>query len=116
MTREAGSGDIILLSIFEPSALSVMPDLKTATSFMLRFRARDNAYGVTRDTVKQLARHLDLSETDVVHIALSRLARQELPAYEADDGPLSARERAAVQRQALAKLPTSAVVVDQSLF
>ena len=61
--------------------------MPTATSsLLLKFRSRDTQFGVTRETVKAMAERFDLSETEVVHMALSRLAKDELPAYEADDG------------------------------
>ena len=65
---------------------------------LLRYRDRDTAYGVTRKTTARLAQTLGVSETQVVHIALANLARQALPAYEADDGPLTAEQLAAIDR------------------
>ena len=43
-----------------------------------------------------MAETLGLSETQVVHLALANLARQTLPGYEADNGPLSAEQLAAI--------------------
>ena len=65
---------------------------------LLRYRDRDTAYGVTRRTTARLAQTLGVSETQVVHLALANLARQTLPAYEADDGPLSPEQLAAIDR------------------
>ena|SRR4029079_16926393 len=62
----------------------------------LRFRDRDSACGVTRRTTALMAETLGLSETQVVHLALANLARQTLPGYEADNGPLSAEQLAAI--------------------
>ncbi len=56
---------------------------------LLRYRHQDTAYGVTRKTTARIARTLGLSETQVVHVALANLARQTLPRYEPDDGPLT---------------------------
>jgi hypothetical protein len=67
---------------------------------LLRFRASDNRLGVTRATVERLAKELGLNETQVIHYALKRLATELLPAYETDDGPLTARELRAIQRAA----------------
>ena len=58
----------------------------------------------------------DPSETGVVHLSLSRMAKDDLPAYEADDGPLTARELNAVRKVAAASLPTGKVVSKQTLF
>jgi hypothetical protein len=85
-------------------------------SLLLKFRSRDTQFGVTRATVKAMAERFDLSETEVVHLALSRLAQEELPRYEPDAGPLSARELVALNKLAAAELPTGAVVKKQSLF
>jgi hypothetical protein len=86
------------------------------SNLLLKFRARDTQFGVTRETVKAIAERFDLSETEVVHMALSRLAKEELPAYEADDGPLSARDIKALSKIADATLPKGVVVKKQSLF
>jgi hypothetical protein len=58
----------------------------------------------------------DLSETEIVHMALSRMAKEELPAYEADDGPLTARELNTVRKVAAARLPSGKVLGKQTLF
>ena len=68
----------------------------TGTGLLLRYRERDSAYGVTRRTTSRLAATLGLSETQVVHVALANLARQTLPRYEADNGPLTPEELAAI--------------------
>ncbi len=64
----------------------------TASGVLLRYRDRDTAYGVTRKTTTRLAQALGLSETQVVHVALANLARQTLPRYEADNGPLTRQQ------------------------
>jgi hypothetical protein len=63
-----------------------------------------------------MAERFDLSETEVVHMALSRMAKEELPAYEADDGPLSARDIKALRKIAGAVLPKGRVAKKRSLF
>lgn len=65
---------------------------------LLRYRDQDTAYGVTRRTTTRLAQTLGVSETQVVHIALANLARQALPRYDADDGPLTAEQLAAIDK------------------
>lgn len=86
------------------------------SSLLLKFRARNTQFGVTRETVKAMAARFDLSETEVVHMALSRMANEELPAYKADDGPLSARDVKALGKIADTALPKGRVVRKQSLF
>jgi len=88
----------------------------STSSLLLKFRTRDTRFGVTRKTVKAMAARFDLSETEVVHMALSRMAQEELPAYEADDGPLSSTDMQALRKTAGAALPTGKVIHKQSLF
>jgi hypothetical protein len=71
---------------------------KPPSGILLRYRDRDTAYGVTRKTTTRLARTLGLSETQVVHVALANLARQTLPRYEPDDGPLTDEQMAAIRK------------------
>ncbi len=85
-------------------------------SLLLKFRSKNTRTGVTRDTVKALAAQLDVTETQVVHLALSKLAEEALPAYAPDDGPLTASQLAAVRKAAKAALPRGKVLDEQSLF
>jgi hypothetical protein len=68
------------------------------SGILLRYRDKDTAYGVTRNTTTRLAQTLGLSETQVVHVALANLARQTLPRYEPDDGPLTDEQMAAIRK------------------
>ena len=85
-------------------------------SLLLKFRTKDTRFGVTRSTVKALASELDVTETQVVHMALSKLAEETLPAYEPDDGPLTARQLAGVRKTAKAMAPKGKVLGKQTLF
>ena len=69
-----------------------------AEGILLRYRDKDTPYGVTRGTATQLAASLGLSETQVVHVALAKLARQTLPRYEVDEGPLAQGQMDAIDR------------------
>ncbi|MGH8676552.1 MAG: hypothetical protein ACREVG_19865, partial [Burkholderiales bacterium] len=69
-----------------------------ASGILLRYRDKDTAYGVTRKTTTRLARVFGLSETQLVHVALANLARQTLPRYEADNGPLTERQMEEIRR------------------
>ncbi len=82
------------------------------SSILLRYRDKDTAYGVTRDTTTRLARTLGLSETQVVHVALANLARQTLPRYEADNGALTRRQMDKIRRLQ----PRGRMKVKESLF
>lgn len=88
----------------------------TTDSMLLKFRDKDSRFGVTRDTVRALASALDISETLVVHMALSRFAEDLLPAYEPDDGALNARQLAALRKAAAKVLPTGKLTNRSSLF
>jgi hypothetical protein len=83
---------------------------------LLKFRPTDSALGVTRKTVKAMATRLGVPETQVVHLALAKLAEDTLPGYEADDGPLTARQLAAVKADAAKHLPKGKVLSEASLF
>lgn len=97
-----------------------MPSRRTAakrkqpagTGVLLRYRDKDTAFGVTRRTTTRLAQTLGLSETQVVHVALANLARQTLPRYEADNGPLTGRQMDAIDRLQ----PPGRMKVKKSLF
>lgn len=88
----------------------------TNDSLLLKFRPTDSVLGVTRKTVKAMAKRLGVPETQVVHLALAKLAEGTLPSYEADDGPLTARQLAAVKADASKHLPTGKVLSEASLF
>lgn len=79
---------------------------------LLRYREKDTPYGVTRKTTTRLADTLGLSETQVVHVALANLARQTLPRYELDDGPLTKEQMDAIDRLQ----PPGRMKVTKSLF
>lgn len=84
----------------------------SADGILLRYRDRDTAFGVTRSTAVQLAETLGLSETQVVHVALASLARQTLPRYEADKGPLTQEQLDQIRRLQ----PPGRMKVKASLF
>jgi len=69
-----------------------MPDRNTKIQIAFRYRTVDSPSGVTRRTVKRLAVHLGVDETQAIHQALHDLAARVLPQYEQDDGPLSAAQ------------------------
>lgn len=87
-----------------------------ANNLLLKFRTKDTAYGVTRSTIKALADELDVTETQVIHIALSKFAQDHLPAYEPDDGALSAKQIAALRKDAAAHLPKGKTLSKTTLF
>ncbi|MCG3190160.1 MAG: hypothetical protein LKCHEGNO_02777 [Burkholderiaceae bacterium] len=85
-------------------------------TLLVKFRPKDTRFGVTRRTVKALARELGVSETQVVHLALSKFAEEALPAYAPDDAPLTGKQVAALRKDSKARLPTGKLLDRQSLF
>jgi len=87
-----------------------------ADKLLLKFRGKDSTYGVRRETLKALAEELHVSETMAVHLAISRFAREVLPAYEADEGPLAREYLAWLTKAAKERSPKGRVLRRQSLF
>lgn len=85
-------------------------------SLLLKFRARDTLFGITGDTVKALANELNITESQVIHLALSKMAQEVFPTYEQDDGPLTSRQVAFVRKRAKAVVPKGKLLNEQSLF
>jgi hypothetical protein len=86
------------------------------SNLLLKFKSKDSPYGVTRETLKALANEMDVSETTVVHLAISRFAKEVLPSYEADDGQLKARDIDRIQKAAEPMLPKGKVINSRSLL
>ena len=84
----------------------------TAEGILLRYRDTDTPYGVTRKTANQLAKTLGLTETQVIHAALAHFARQNLPRYEADTGPLTKAQQETIHEMQ----PSGRMTVKESLF
>ena len=87
-----------------------------AENLLLKFRAKDTAYGLTRNTLRSLAEELDVTETQVIHIALSKFAADVLPAYAPDDGALSHKQIAALRKDAAKHMPSGKTLERQALF
>ena len=82
-------------------------------SLLLKFRPTDS---VLRKTVKAIATRLGVPETQVIHLALAKLAEETLPGYEADGGPLTAAQLAALKVDAAKHLPKGKLLSEGSLF
>jgi hypothetical protein len=90
--------------------------MTTAThpdQLLFRLRPVDSDAGISRETLSRLAATLGIKETQVLHYAVRQLARDVLPAYEADDGPLSATQLRAIRKAAPQRRSKS---VKSSLF
>ena len=86
------------------------------SNLLIKFKSKDSRYGVTRETLKALAEEMDVSETMVVHLAISRFAKEVLPAYEMDDGPLTTGDIARIRKAAQPMLPRGKVRHKRSLL
>ena len=82
----------------------------------VKFRSKDTQFGVTRTTVKAIAKELDVNETQVIHMALSKFATDVLPAYAPDDGPLTAKQVLALRKDAAKHLPKGKPLSCETLF
>ncbi|MGA8513290.1 MAG: hypothetical protein WB821_00780 [Burkholderiaceae bacterium] len=91
--------------------------MTTATApdaLLMRFQPTDTASKVSRATLTRLAKQLGYKrESEVLHYAVRKLADEVLPTYEQDDGPLSAKQLAAIRKAAG---PASGGKVVSSLF
>lgn len=65
---------------------------------LFRLRVKDTISGISRDTLTRLSDTLGYTETQVMHLALARLAREVIPAYEADEGDLTVKQMAAIRK------------------
>ncbi len=62
---------------------------KQAHGFLFRLKRQDTPTGVSQDTMKLLMKELGMSQTEVVHLALRKLADNFLPTYQPDDEQLT---------------------------
>jgi hypothetical protein len=83
---------------------------------LVKFRSKDTSFGVTRSTVKAIAKELGVNETQVIHMALSKFAADVLPAYAPDDGPLTAKQVLALRKDAATRLPKGKLHSRDTLF
>lgn len=86
------------------------------SNLLLKFKSKDSPYGVTRETLKAMADEMDISETMVVHLAISCFAKEVLPAYEADDGQLTVGDIKRIRKAAKQMLPKGKAINTRSLL
>ena len=88
-----------IFSISLPFFENIMTTTAKPYQLLLRFRSTDTQNGISRSTVEKLAEYLGFTgETQVIHYALRKLAKEVLPAYEADDGELTPTQLAAIRK------------------
>jgi len=85
-------------------------------SILLKFPKKDSAKGISRNTLRMLAKKLRISEAKVVHLALAQFASSVLRRYDADDRPLSEADLEYVRDLARSKALTGQVLSEKTLF
>ena len=85
-------------------------------NLLVKFRSKDTQFGVTRTTVKAIAKELNVNETLVIHMALSKFASNVLPGYALDDGPLTAKQILALRKDVVGRLPKGKLLSLDLLF
>ncbi|MBU3607825.1 hypothetical protein ICN29_04940 [Polynucleobacter sp. AP-Mumm-500A-B3] len=85
-------------------------------NLLVKFRSKDTQFGVTRTTVKAIAKELDVNETQVIHMALSKFATDVLPSYAPDDGPLTAKQVLTLRKDVAKRLPKGKLLARDALF
>jgi hypothetical protein len=78
-------------------------ELKGKTgSFLFRFRSIDTPTGVSEETVNQLMSVTGLNKTEITHLALKQMADKFIPAYEADNGPITEEQDRWIREKSVA--------------
>jgi len=90
------------------------PTRTAPKKFLFQLRSVDNEFGVSEETFARLMAELSLNQTELVHKALRNLAKEVLPAYEQDDGPLTEAQNNAVRK--MSGLDISEDDLDSPLF
>ncbi|NBY65398.1 MAG: hypothetical protein EBQ70_15165 [Betaproteobacteria bacterium] len=85
-------------------------------NLLVKFRSKDTQFGVTRTTVKAIAKELNVNETLVIHMALSKFASDVLPGYAPDDGLLTAKQILALRKDVVGRLPKGKLLSRDLLF
>lgn len=81
--------------------MPVTASASASNALLMRFRDADSPSGVSRATLARLAKQLGYKrESEVLHYAVRKLAEEVLPKYPADDGPLNAKQIAAIRKAA----------------
>ena len=71
----------------------------SSDALLMRFQPTDTATKISRATLIKLAQKLGYQrESEVLHYAALKLANDVLPTYEPDDGPLTAKQMAAIKK------------------
>lgn len=89
----------ILLPLQLGSLFTIMTTPEKPDQLSLNFPITDTQNSISRSTLKKLAEHLGFTrETQVIHYALRKLAKEVLLAYEADEGELTRAQLTAIRK------------------
>lgn len=69
----------------------------TENRFSFRLKS-DTSNTISRATLKAMATHMKVSETQVIHLALKALAKEILCCYEPDEGDLTHKQMEAIKK------------------
>ncbi len=86
------------------------PTRTAPKKFLFQLRSVDNEFGVSEDTFARLMAELSLNQTELVR----NLAKEVLPSYEQDDGPLTDAQHKAIRK--VSGLDISEDDLDSPLF
>ncbi|WP_438334705.1 hypothetical protein [Edwardsiella tarda] len=82
--------------------------VKKTGDFVFRLRAKDSPNAISGSTLEALMTVTGMTKTELVHLALRKLADTFLPHYEKDEGPLSA-----AQIQTIRELSTASDIPEE---
>jgi hypothetical protein len=81
---------------------SAVPLIDKSESFRLSFRSQDTPTAISSATFRMLMKRTGLNHTEIAHLALRQMANQYLPHYEMDNGPVTAKQSAAIRAHSTA--------------
>lgn len=90
--------------------------MKTITVTLQEKPEDIEGWGITWSTLQSLAEQLGVSEEDVIHVALAKLATQRDELYTLDDGPITPERSARIQALADEKMGGRPFVPTDHLF
>jgi hypothetical protein len=79
-----------------------VPLIDKSESFLLSFRSQDTPTAISSATFRMLMKRTGLNHTEIAHLALRQMANQYLPHYEMDNGPVTAKQSAAIRAHSTA--------------
>ena len=89
---------------------------RSGEKVLFAYRDKNTTLGVTRETVLSMAEKLGTTETGVIHLALARLAIEADEMYPIDDGPITKKQGARIQKLADQKRGSTEFVPTDHLF